>query len=105
MLSTMPDFDALKGWLAARGANANCPSCGHDEWTQATELILLQSFGGDEGIVIGKGYPATALFCDNCGYIRMHLVPPSDEEEVEGKGDTEKDESAGSESDQGVDDA
>ena len=60
--------------LSERGASRVCPVCGREEWVGmgggAPDAIALlsQTAGAGEP----NAYPVFGLYCDNCGFIRLH---------------------------------
>lgn len=69
------DIDAFDAALERQGAGGGkCPACGVEDWAYSGTPMILKPIGEDEGIP-GKGYPALALICDNCGFMRLHFLP------------------------------
>jgi predicted nucleic-acid-binding Zn-ribbon protein len=63
--------DEFVNALNARGAKAECPSCGRNDWAADDERVMLASF--ENGVVTPtNGYAAILTICRNCGYIRLH---------------------------------
>ncbi len=69
------DLDGFEAALDRQGASGGkCPACGVEDWAYTGMPMILKSLGEDESIT-GKGYPALALICDNCGFMRLHFLP------------------------------
>ena len=68
----MADFNSFQkrviSGLQNKKAEARCPICGTESWQVSREPVAI----GDTDL---KGYfPAAALICNNCGFVRMHLL-------------------------------
>jgi hypothetical protein len=69
-------IDRLQDVLYKLNSNPTCPFCGHEDWVLSDEMSLVQSMTDepDPGIALGRGIPAVAVACTNCGYVRLHWV-------------------------------
>lgn len=64
------DAREFSNFIESRGADRECPACGHDgEWArvQADSDLKLSTPDGDAIL-------AAVLICQNCGFIRLHSV-------------------------------
>jgi predicted nucleic-acid-binding Zn-ribbon protein len=59
--------------LDAKGAGAECPSCGKTNWTISEQLAAIPlAEGSGPTIDVEQGVEAYCLVCNNCGFIRLH---------------------------------
>lgn len=66
-------------WLTDKsvGINPLCPTCGHNEWALAENLIQGTVFWPDAALRVGgASYPQIAVFCQNCSYVRSFMAIP-----------------------------
>jgi hypothetical protein len=69
------DLQKLNRWLAERGVNPICPSCGRNQWSVG-DLIVAPSFR-EGNIDFGTQLiPMVPLICGNCAYVRMYAAVP-----------------------------
>jgi hypothetical protein len=74
----MPTHQEVIGALDAKGANVECLSCGANEWIamgeggESDRLFLITTARGDEPEGTASAYPMHGLYCDRCGYVRLH---------------------------------
>ena len=65
------DSRELNNFLTARGADSDCPACGHDgQWAGIEgdqDLKLSTADGAGQISVAG-------MICQNCGFVRLHSV-------------------------------
>ena len=70
----MPDRDgvltdedrlAVEEFLGRSGAATRCASCGSEDWTLGDSLAELTAASG-------RTYPCVILFCETCGFVRLH---------------------------------
>jgi hypothetical protein len=74
--SSEMDRKALRNFLHSRRSDAPCPFCGENEWEglkgDPDVGLPIRTPAPPEGSGI-PNVPATLLFCENCGFIRLHL--------------------------------
>jgi hypothetical protein len=71
------DMDRLNAFLEAKGADTECPVCGALDWTTASALGVVPVSEGTEPLIqTDKGIPVVSMFCDNCGFVRLHNAKP-----------------------------
>jgi hypothetical protein len=77
MSQDLPDDRALsremyRDELARKNADNKCEACGHDQWIVSQNMFLLQALQPTGSLVPGEGVEVVAVFCNHCGYIRLH---------------------------------
>jgi hypothetical protein len=69
---TLEQMTHIQRWMAEKQANQHCPACLFQQWTIGESLVLEHVYIPRGGIVLGGGYPAVVLFCNRCGFMRLH---------------------------------
>lgn len=71
---TQDQIGKIKKWLDDKAANANCTTCGENDWLVAEHLIAGIRFA-DGGVRLGGAvYPQIALICSNCSFVRYFMA-------------------------------
>lgn len=65
-----PDQQArVHALLNSKGVTAECPACGHSDWTLGTSKVAILTLA--ESAIGDAIYPAVQTICSNCGFFRM----------------------------------
>jgi hypothetical protein len=64
--------DMYRDELARKSADNKCEACGHDQWVVSQNMFLLQALQPTGSLVPGEGVEVVAVFCNHCGFIRLH---------------------------------
>jgi len=60
--------------LASKRADGPCEACGARRWGVAPEIVLVTALDSAGRFVSGRGVDAVAVFCRNCGLLRLHAA-------------------------------
>jgi len=78
----------FEAWLASKGAENPCPSCGANEWIAEVDggvveaqaelahvaVVTMRKRVSDDGtaVTVVDTHDAYMLTCNNCGFMRLH---------------------------------
>lgn len=65
------DRQLLAKKLAEKNINANCSSCGKNNWAVMEEASIISQW---TNMIPAPGIPAAVMICNNCGFIRSHAL-------------------------------
>jgi hypothetical protein len=62
----------FRNQLDRKTPESHCPFCKSDSWRFGDKRVVLTPVDADGSILIGQGIGVWALFCENCGFVRLH---------------------------------
>jgi hypothetical protein len=69
-----PDPQEVENWLMSRGADRDCPICGHETWLPAPPgvTLALTAINPDMSVNRQKAFVVSTFVCENCAWVRLH---------------------------------
>jgi predicted nucleic-acid-binding Zn-ribbon protein len=78
MVLTEEKVQKVKEWLASKGTNDTCPSCGRNFWNVGDIIVAPVLREDGKATLRGSTVPMVQLVCDNCAYVRLYAAVAMD---------------------------